>query len=62
MTANDNTNVLQYPPLDPAELKDAHAYNDVERVVVTQHGVYLLRSKNGGWVGVKPLSEITGVK
>lgn len=61
MSANDNTNVLQYPPLSPEELKDAHSYNDVERVVVTQHGVYLL-SKGGGWVGVKPLSEITGVR
>jgi hypothetical protein len=28
MSANDNTNVLLYPPLPPAELKDAHAYND----------------------------------
>ena len=59
MSANDNTNVLLYPPLLPAELKDAHAYDDVERVVVTQHGVYLL-SKGEGWVGVKPLSEING--
>lgn len=55
---NDNIDTNLYPPLPPDELKDAHAYETFDRVVVTQHGVYG-RSKNGGWVGLKPLAEVS---
>ena len=54
---NDNTNLEMYPPLPPEELRDAHAFENLERVVVTQNGVYG-RSKGGGWVRLQPLAEV----
>jgi hypothetical protein len=56
VSGNDNINTLKYPPLSPDELKDAHGYNNIVRVVVTQNGIYGL-SKDGGWIGFKPLSH-----
>lgn len=54
--SNDNTDPLRYPPLPPEELKDAHGYENLERVVVTQNGVYG-RKRDGGWVALRPLCE-----
>lgn len=53
---NDNISALTYPPLPPDELRDAHGFDNIVRVVVTQHGVYG-RSKDAGWVRFVPLSE-----
>lgn len=55
---NDNIDPEMYPPLPPDELRDAHGYNNLDRVVVTQNGVYG-RSKGGGWVRLQPLAEVT---
>lgn len=54
---NDNTDAAMYPPLPPEELKDAHAFENLDRVVVTQHGVYG-RRKDSGWFRLQPLSEV----
>jgi hypothetical protein len=54
---NDNTSALLYPPLPPEELRNCHAYENLVRVVVTQHGVYGL-AKDGGWIRLMPLAEI----
>lgn len=54
---NDNTDATMYPPLPPEELKDAHAFENLDRVVVTQHGVYG-RRKDSGWFRLQPLAEV----
>lgn len=46
--SNDNIDTKLYPPLPPEELRDAHAFENLDRVVVTQHGVYA-RRRDGGW-------------
>lgn len=45
-----------YPPLPPAELADAHGFENLTRVVVAQHGVYGRR--DGNWFQLVPLSEM----
>lgn len=55
---NDNTDPEMYPPLPPGELKDAHAFENLDRVVVTQHGVYG-RRKDSGWFRLQPIAEVT---
>lgn len=54
---NDNIDTNRFPPLPPDELRDAHGYDNLDRVVVTQNGVYG-RSNGGGWVRLQPLAEI----
>lgn len=54
---NDNIDTNRYPPLPPDELRYAHGYDNLDRVVVTQNGVYG-RSSGGGWVRLMPLAEI----
>lgn len=56
--SNDNTSALKYPPLPPAELKDAHSYENIERVVITQNGVYGL-VRDGGWIKFEPLASLS---
>jgi hypothetical protein len=55
--ANDNIDTNRYPPLSPDELRDCHSYENLDRVVVTQNGVYG-RSSGGGWVRLQPIAEV----
>lgn len=47
----------RYPPLPEHELRDAHGFDNIERVVVTQHGVYG-RRRDGTWAQFVPLAAI----
>lgn len=55
---NDNIDANLFPPLPRDEIEDAIGFDNLERVVVTQNGVYG-RSKGGGWVRLQPIAEIT---
>lgn len=59
--SNDNVDTNLYPPLASEELKNAHAYENLDRVVVTQHGVWG-RSAGGGWIRLQPLAELEARK
>lgn len=50
------TTSLTYPPIDPAELRNCHAFENIARVVVTQHHVYGLTT-DGQWIEFKPKAE-----
>lgn len=54
---NDNIDTQLYPPLPPEWLRDAHVYENLDRVVVTRHGVYGL-AKGGGWIRLQPIAEV----
>ena len=56
MADNDNVHMGEYPPVASDDLIDAHAYNNIGRVVVTQTGVYGLTA-NGGWIRFVPIRE-----
>lgn len=55
--ANDNIDTNLFPPVPPEELRDCHAYSNLDRVVVTQRGVYG-RSPGGGWVKLQPIADV----
>jgi hypothetical protein len=45
-----------YPAVAPDELRNAHGYENMNRVVVTQKGVYG-RTNDGRWIELRPLSQ-----
>jgi hypothetical protein len=59
ITANDNIDPLMYPPPPHEELRDCHAYNNLDRVVVAQNGVWAFRSGGGGWFRLQHIAEIS---
>jgi hypothetical protein len=45
-----------YPPISPEELVNAHGFNNIVRVVLTQNGVYGL-TQQGQWIEFRPLKN-----
>lgn len=45
-----------YPPINPDELKNCHSFENLTRVVVTEHHIYA-RTTDGYWIELKPKSQ-----